>query len=90
MQTRQLQQVEEKCTQQEMQIHDLQTNLEMTSDLSSMIDVTQQQTLLAASSSDKVAASRAMAQNQALKKQVEDLENAMIQVVSHFKNPLLL
>ena len=48
----------------------------------SSADVDQHASLIAASTSDKVAASRAMKQNKDLKKQVEELENAIIQVVS--------
>lgn len=53
----------------------------MSKEFSSAAEASQHKTLLAASSSDKVAASRAMKQNQELKKQVEELENAVIQVV---------
>lgn len=38
--------------------------------------------LLATIESDKVAASRAMAQNQELRKQLEEMQNAFVQVVS--------
>ena len=41
-----------------------------------------QQDLVAACQSDKVAASRAMTQNQSLKKQLEELEMAVIETVS--------
>lgn len=38
--------------------------------------------ILATIESDKVAASRAMAQNQELRKQLEEMQNAFVQVVS--------
>lgn len=38
--------------------------------------------ILATIESDKVAASRAMAQNQELRKQLEEIQNAFVQVVS--------
>ena len=69
-----------KIAEQELVIGNLETKLEMST--SNVVDHSQHETLLAASSSDKVAASRAMQQNLELKKQVEELETAVIQVVS--------
>lgn len=47
--------------------------------------------LLATIESDKVAASRAMAQNQELRKQLEEMQNAFVQVVSiFFANPFFV
>ena len=54
----------------------------MSEEVSNSVNISQQESLLAASSSDKVAASRAMKQNLQLKKQVEELESAVIQAVS--------
>ena len=69
-----------KIEEQELLIGNLETKLEMST--SNVVDHSQHETLLAASSSDKVAASRAMQQNLEFKKQVEELETAVIQVVS--------
>jgi chromosome segregation ATPase len=63
----------------ELMVGDLETKLEMST--TNLVNHSQHKTLLAASTSDKVAASRAMQQNLELKKQVEELENAIIQVV---------
>jgi len=67
-----------KIQEQELMVGDLETKLEMST--TNLVDHSQHKTLLAASTSDKVAASRAMQQNLELKKQVEELENAIIQV----------
>ena len=78
-----------KCHEQQMKLKDdenklaeLETKLEMAKDQSSLEELKQNESLIAASTSDKVAASRAMKQNQDLKRQVEELENAVIQVTN--------
>lgn len=73
-----------KCKELQENITDLETKLEMTSEKSALIDPTRHESLVAASESDKVAASRAMKQNQQLKVQVEELENAILQLVLSF------
>ena len=75
----QLKSSQAKIQEQELMVGDLETKLEMST--TNLVDHSQHKTLLAASTSDKVAASRAMQQNLELKKQVEELENAIIQVV---------
>lgn len=75
----QLKSSQSKIQEQELMVGDLETKLEMST--TNLVDHSQHKTLLAASTSDKVAASRAMQQNLELKKQVEELENAIIQVV---------
>ena len=80
MQNGHLKSSQAKIEEQELVIGNLETKLEMST--SNLVDHSQHETLLAASSSDKVAASRAMQQNLELKKQVEELETAVIQVVS--------
>lgn len=77
----QLKSSQAKIQEQELMVGDLETKLEMST--TNLVDHSQHKTLLAASTSDKVAASRAMQQNLELKKQVEELENAIIQVVSN-------
>ena len=42
--------------------------------------------LLASMESDKIAAARAVAQNQELKQQLEEIQRAFVQVVKYFKN----
>ena len=60
----------------------METKIEMSQEFAGSMDITKQESLVAASASDKLAASRAMKQNQQLKNQVEELENAIVQVVS--------
>ena len=71
----------QKCCDLENRVREQETKLEMSAEASNATIVSQQESLLAASSSDKVAASRAMKQNLELKKQVEELESAVIQAV---------
>lgn len=63
-------------------ISDLETQLEMAKDTGAMVDLRQQEGLVAACESDKVAASRAMKQNQQLKDQLEELELAVISLTN--------
>ena len=72
----------EKCQKYEQTIGDMETKIEMSQEFAGSMDITKQESLVAASASDKLAASRAMKQNQQLKNQVEELENAIVQVVS--------
>ena len=64
--------------QNEAVMSDLETRNEMLKVATMGI---QSQDLVAACESDKVAASRAMAQNKKLKEQLEELENAVISLV---------
>ena len=75
----------EKNQTLEHTISDLETRVEMTKEYSGMVEISKQETLVAASASDKLAASRAMKQNKQLKNQVEELENAIVQLVSSTK-----
>ena len=68
-----------KCTALEETVGQLNTQLEMSKDSTSMQNLTHHEDLVAASTSDKVAASRAMKQNQILKKQIEEIEFSLIQ-----------
>lgn len=70
-----------KLKERETQMEDLETRLEMSNERSAFADPSQHQGLVAASTSDKVAASRAMKQNHQLKDQVEELEIAVMKVV---------
>ena len=75
----QLQASHGKCTALEETVGQLNTQLEMSKDSTSMQNLTHHEDLVAASTSDKVAASRAMKQNQILKKQIEEIEFSLIQ-----------
>ena len=75
----------EKNQSLEHTIGDLETRVEMTKEYSGMVEISKQETLVAASASDKLAASRAMKQNKQLKNQIEELENAIVQLVSSTK-----
>jgi len=77
-----LQETLDKCQRYEQTIGDLQTKIEMSQEFAGSMDITKQESLVAASASDKLAASRAMKQNQQLKDQVEELENAIVQVTN--------
>ena len=70
-----------KCQELEETVGRLSTQLEMSKDNTTMRNLTNHEDLVAASTSDKVAASRAMKQNLALKKQIEEIEFALIQSV---------
>ena len=72
-----------KCKELQENIVDLEMKLEMASENSGFIDPGRHESLVAASESDKVAASRAMKQNNQLKIQVEELENAVLQLVQN-------
>ena len=74
-QSSKLQETLDKCQRYEQTIGDLQTKIEMSHEFAGSMDITKQESLVAASASDKLAASRAMKQNQQLKTQVLDLEN---------------
>ena len=80
-QTEKMRALEAKLTERETVISDLETKLDIVSEKNTMMDMSQQESLVAAMSSDKVAASRAIKQNKQLKDQVEELENAIMQVV---------
>lgn len=80
-QSSKLQETLDKCQRYEQTIGDLQTKIEMSQEFAGSMDITKQESLVAASASDKLAASRAMKQNQQLKQTVEELENAIVQVV---------
>ena len=73
-----------KLSERETAISDLETKLDIVSEKNTLMDLSQHESLVAASSSDKVAASRAMKQNKQLKEQVEELEHAVMQVVRLF------
>lgn len=68
-----------KLMEREAAIGDLETQVEM---LKSNSQTVRHDDLVAACESDKVAASRAMAQNVRLKAQLEELQMGIIQVVS--------
>ena len=80
-----------KCQELEETVGRLSTQLEMSKDNTNMRNLTNHEDLVAASTSDKVAASRAMKQNLALKKQIEEIEFALIQSVSFtlYSKPLI-
>ena len=82
-QSSKLQETLDKCQRYEQTIGDLQTKIEMSQEFAGSMDITKQESLVAASASDKLAASRAMKQNQQLKNQVEELENAIVQLVNN-------
>ena len=58
----------------------------MSKENDAMNSISHHENLVAASTSDKVAASRAMQQNLTLKKQIEEIEFALIQSVSKLVN----
>ena len=73
---------QDKCRALEDKISQLSTQLEMSKEHGVMHNLSHHENLVAASTSDKVAASRAMQQNLTLKKQIEEIEFALIQSVS--------
>ena len=81
MQSSKLKETLEKCQRYEQTIGDLETKIEMSQEFAGTMDFTKQESLVAASASDKLAASRAMKQNQKLKLEKLELENAIVQVV---------
>ena len=83
LQSSKLKETLEKCQRYEQTIGDLETKIEMSQEFAGTMDFTKQESLVAASASDKLAASRAMKQNQQLKTQVEELENAIVQLVNN-------
>ena len=62
-------------------IGDLETKIEMSKEMATNKELIKQENLVAASTSDKLAASRAMKQNKQLKNQVEEFEHAIMQLV---------
>ena len=69
----------QKLVETQEELSDVETKLEMAK-MNDDVRVTQED-LVAACQSDKIAASRAMTQNQSLKRQLEELEIAVIQTV---------
>jgi len=61
-------------------IGDLETKIEMSKEMATNKELIKQENLVAASTSDKLAASRAMKQNKQLKNQVEEFEHAIMQL----------
>ena len=64
-------------------IGDLETKIEMCKEMATNKELIKQENLVAASTSDKLAASRAMKQNKQLKNQVEEFEHAIMQLVKY-------
>ena len=77
-QSSKLQETLDKCQRYEQTIGDLQTKIEMSQEFAGSMDITKQESLVAASASDKLAASRAMKQNQQLK--LEKSQKGRVQV----------
>ena len=73
-----------KILEREATIGELETRVEMLKSASSASSDLQLQGLMASNESDKVAASRAMAQNLRLKDQLEELQMRLIELVSHY------
>lgn len=72
----------------------LQEKITSLSDLESTLERIQSErpdskSLIASIESDKIAASRAMSQNQDLKQQLEEMQKAFVQVVKVFLYPVL-
>ena len=74
-----------KILEREATIGELETRVEMLKSASSASSDLQLQGLMASNESDKVAASRAMAQNLRLKDQLEELQMRLIELVSESK-----
>ena len=75
-----------RLTEAQEELSEVETKLDMermsNGDASNGTVRVTQEDLVAACQSDKIAASRAMTQNKSLKKQLEELELAVIQTVS--------
>ena len=80
-QATELKQTQEKNKVLQETIGDLETKIEMSKELATNKELIKQENLVAASTSDKLAASRAMKQNKKLKNQVEEFEHAIMQLV---------
>ena len=76
-----MKQSEDKNKVMQDTIGDLETKIEMSKEMATNKELIKQENLVAASTSDKLAASRAMKQNKQLKNQVEEFEHAIMQLV---------